>query len=423
MIDSQVAAARTIDQVLRGRSLSALLEEADRRRSPRDVAERAVYRDICYGALRAYGMLDGILARALARPIQDRPVHALLVAALYQLRETAAAPWAIVDHAVRSATLLGFPAAGGLVNAVLRRYLRESEALEASAARLESARHSHPQWWIDKVRTQFPDRWTAILAEANRHAPLTLRVNRRRVEADAYASRLMESGLSVAWRDQAAIALERPVPVERLPGFSEGCVSVQDASAQLAAPLLGAAAGMRVLDACAAPGGKTAHLLELADIDLTAVDVDAARLGRVRANLARLGLHCEVIAGDVGRPADWWDGRPFDRVLVDAPCSASGIARRHPDIKWLRRGDDLDGLARAQAAVLEGAWQVLASGGTLLYATCSLFAEENRNVVTRFLQAHPDATEHAIVAACLENGQVIPDRFHDGFFYALIAKC
>jgi 16S rRNA (cytosine967-C5)-methyltransferase len=253
-----------------------------------------------------------------------------------------------------------------------------------------------------------------------------LRVNRRRQTVDGYLERLAASAIAAQRIDGTAVRLMVPLPVERVPGFSDGEVSVQDAAAQRAAPLLAADDGMRVLDACAAPGGKTAHILELADVDLVALDVDATRLERVRANLARLKLTARVVCGDGCEPSNWWDGRPFDRILADVPCTASGVVRRHPDIKWLRRAGDIAQFAARQQRMLEALWRLLASGGKLLYATCSVFHEENQAQVARFLERHRDAEHLTLPGADLylqqAAGQLIPDEQHDGFFYALLAK-
>lgn len=416
LADTLAAAARTVAAVLSGRSLDDALAGEERAAAGR----RPAVRDIAYGALRDYGAPDAIVAALARRRSPDRLVRALLLCALRELRRGRRASHVIVDQAVAACARLAVPGAGGFVNACLRNYLRRREELEADAARSEPGRYGYPQWWIDRVRSAYPERWRSVLEAGNARPPLTLRVNRRRATVEAYLDRLAEAGIAARRTGAYGVRLAAPRPVDALPGFGEGLVSVQDANAQLAAPLLGVRDGMRVLDACAAPGGKTAHLLELADLDLLAIDRDAERCGRIEANLGRLGLAGEVRRADASAPSEWWDGRPFDRVLLDAPCSASGVVRRHPDIKWLRRTSDLAGFARTQAALLESLWRVLAPGGTLLYATCSVFPEENDAVVSAFAARAPAARRRAPPGCA--NAQLLPDDEGDGFSYALLDK-
>jgi 16S rRNA (cytosine967-C5)-methyltransferase len=416
LADTLAAAARTVAAVLAGRSLDDALADDERAAA----ARRPAVRDIAYGALRDYGAPDAIVAALAERRPPDRLVRALLLCALRELRRGRRTPHAVVDQAVAACARIAKPAAAGFVNACLRNYLRGREHLEADAARSEPGRHGYPQWWIDRVRSAYPERWRSVLEAGNLRPPMTLRVNRRRTTVEAYLERLAEAGIAARRIGACGVRLAAPRPVDALPGFGDGLVSVQDANAQLAAPLLGVRDGMRVLDACAAPGGKTAHLLELADLDLLAIDRDAERCGRIETNLGRLGLAAEVRCADAGAPPEWWDGRPFDRVLLDAPCSASGVVRRHPDIKWLRRTSDLTGFARTQGALLESLWRVLAPGGTLLYATCSVFPEENDAVVSAFAARAPAARRRA--APGYANGQLLPDDEGDGFFYVLLDK-
>jgi 16S rRNA (cytosine967-C5)-methyltransferase len=326
-----------------------------------------------------------------------------------------------VDHAVQAAGRLGQPAARGLVNAVLRNFLRRQRDLGREAWTSPEVRYGFPGWWVQKVREQYPERWESVLASQNHHPPLTVRVNCRRMTVERYMERLREAGIEARHLEESAIRMD-PRSVGEIPGFAEGEVSVQDAGAQWAARLLGPVDGQRVLDACAAPGGKTGHLLELADVEVVALDRDEARLERVRENLARLGSTATVACGDAGDPGSWWDGRPFQRVLVDAPCSASGVARRHPDIRWNRRPTDLAKFAAQQAALLDGVWQVLESSGKLLYATCSVFREENESTVESFLARTADARIVQFLPGAPVGGRVIPDDDRDGFFYALLEK-
>lgn len=425
MQDAQRLASTAVSRVLSGRNLDSVLATLWREQSTLSAQQRALVQELSFGALRFHGYLDAVLGLLIEKPLRDEKLASLIRIALYQLDFTRAGAHAVVDQAVLACVRLGHPAAKGLVNAVLRGYLRRAAELRARARRSEVARYSYPRWWIDKLRQQYPQRYAAILEAGNRHPPMTLRVNRRRGTVMAYLALLRERNISAEALGEHAIMLERPRPVGELPGFAEGVVSVQDAAAQRAAPLLRLADGQRVLDACAAPGGKAAHILELADVALTAVDRDAVRLERVRANLDRLGLNANVVHGDALEPQRWWDGRAFERILADVPCSASGVVRRHPDIKWLRRPGDIGGFAETQARMLTALWRLLGSGGKLLYATCSVFHEENHIQVERFLDRHRDARrlplpgddttqEHA--------GQILPDDRHDGFFYALLQK-
>jgi 16S rRNA (cytosine967-C5)-methyltransferase len=430
MVEIQRLASAAVGEVLAGHSLTAALAAIWRRHPRLAAQERGALQDLAYGTLRFLGRLDALLEELLDRPLRDARLKPLLLTALYQLEHTRAAPHAVVDHAVRCCERLGLGSAKGLTNAVLRNFLRKRAALNARAQRSDVGRYSHPQWWVDRLRAQYPSRFEAVLEAGNSRPPLTLRVNRRRLTRDDYLHMLAEYGFHGAAVGAAAVMLDAPVPAARIPGLAEGLVSVQDAGAQLAAPLLDLADGQRVLDACAAPGGKSAHLLELAELALTALDADADRLAPVHDNLARLGLQAKIERGDAGEPAAWWDGRPFDRILADVPCTASGVARRHPDIKWLRRAADVEQCAREQRRLLDALWQLLGRDGKLLYATCSVFHEENHLQVEHFVKRHQDAervTSPLFLPATdddpqLPAGQLLPDRQHDGFFYALLRK-
>ena len=426
MVEIQKLAVTVVGRVLAGCSLDAELGTAWRLHTQLAARERAAIQDLAYGTLRFLGQLEALLEALLDQPLSDARLRTLLLVALYQLEHTRAAQHAIVDHAVHSCVALGLPAAKGLVNAVLRNFLRNRAGLASRMQRSEVARYSHPQWWIDRLRAQYPAHYAAALEADNLHPPLALRVNRRRTNPDDYLALLARHCIAAQLAGADAVLLDAPVPVERIPGFGEGLVSVQDAAAQLAAPLLDVHDGMRVLDACAAPGGKTAHLLERADVSLTALDNDAARLERVRGNLVRLGLAANIVCGDACEPSGWWDGHLFERILLDAPCSASGVARRHPDIKWLRRASDIAQFVQLQRRMLEALWQLLARGGKLLYATCSVFHEENREQIAQFLEHHGNATRLTLPAVDnnpqLPAGQLLPDERHDGFFYALLQK-
>ena len=398
-----------------------MLEEAFGSRRELVPAQRAAVRDICHQSLRALGLLEAQLSALLVTPLKHPGLRFLLLVGLAQLQFTKAKPYAVVDHAVKAVDPLGVPAARGLVNAVLRNFLRRREALTPLTWEAPEVRHGYPAWWIQKLREQYPDQWETAVASTNIHPPMTLRVNRRRSTVPDILDLLRQAGIDAKHLGDAAIRID-PRPVAEVPGFAEGLVTVQDAGAQLAGSLMDVRDGQRVLDACAAPGGKTTHLLELAHVDLTALDVDARRLGRVRSNLDRLGLSANLVVGDASRPGDWWDGRPFQRVLLDAPCSASGVTRRHPDIRWNRRPADLLRFSQQQVAFLENVWQVLDGGGKLVYATCSVFREENDSVVETFLSRRPDASLETPAPGQPAGGQLLPDDERDGFYYALLRK-
>ena len=382
-------------------------------------ASRAAVMDLGYGTVRFLARYRWLLARLLSRADTDPRIVGVMLAALHALASGRREEHTVVDQAVDAVAGIRRGSAKGLVNAVLRAYLRGREALDAEASGDEVCRYCYPAWWIARLKRAYPEVWREVLDAGNEHPPMTLRVNRRHATAGEYLAKLEAAGLPARAIGGAAIMLDKPVQVERLPGFFEGRVSVQDLGAQFASPMLDARDGMRVLDACAAPGGKTGHLLELADLDLTAVDADESRLTRVRQNLSRLGLSAKLIGGDCGDPqflSRWQDG--FDRILLDAPCSASGVVRRHPDAKWLRRESDLGQFAAAQTRILAALWQLLGRDGKLLYATCSVFPEENAERITAFLDTHRDAR----LIRQSNDGQLLPNRDHDGFYYALLGK-
>jgi 16S rRNA (cytosine967-C5)-methyltransferase len=409
---SAALAADVVSKVLQGRTLTQALEKISL--TP---TRRGAVLDMAYGALRYKGTLEAVLSQLLKKPLDDTYTHALLLATLYQLAYTQEAPYAVVDNAVKSAPRH----LKGLVNAVLRNFTRQREALLAAARHSQAGRSNFPDWWVDKLKQAYPAQYEGILSASQLHPPMTLRVNRRKTGVEAYQAELQASGQGCRQSGESALTLDKPVAVDKLPGFRDGRVSVQDAGAQWAARLLDVQDGMRVLDACAAPGGKTGHILERANAAVLALDADAQRLARVQQNLDRLGLAAELRTGDAARPQDWWNGRPFDRILADVPCSASGVVRRNPDIKWLRRPQDIAKFARQQAAILDALWQTLAPGGKLLYATCSIFPEENAQQIESFLARHADATLLALPPE-LDDGQLLPDDNHDGFYYALLQR-
>ncbi len=382
---------------------------------------RGAAQDIAYRCMRRRGTASAIIELVTPRPPEPPLLGALLQCAISLVLDPQRPyePYTVVSQAVDAAAASPRMAhAKGMVNAVLRRVLREEQALTQQVLTKPAARYNYPQWWIEGMQRAWPGQWESILAAGDAAPPLTLRVNCRKTDVPGYLDMLAAHGMQGLALGPLAVRVMQPVPVARLPGFAAGLVSVQDAAAQMAAPLLDLHDGQRVLDACAAPGGKTGHMLELATIDLTAVDVDPLRLGRVRDNLARLGLQAALIQGDASS-ADWWDGKPFDRILADVPCTASGIVRRHPDIRWLRRPEDARRLARQSAALLDNLWRLLAPGGKLLLVSCSLWPEESA------LQAQAFAARTGAIA--LEApGQLLPEanlqQDHDGLFYALFQK-
>lgn len=422
----QCLATGIVSRVLSGRSLDAELAATWRNETTLEAQERGAVQDLAYGVLRHRGYLDNVISQLLQQPLTDAMVRHLLQVALYQLGHTKARSYTIVDHAVPACAKLGFPRAQGLVNAILRNFLRRRAELDVVATATDEGRYSYPAWWISKLSAGYPGEYRRVLEAGNTKPPLTLRVNRRRITRQEYLDLLAKESIAARTVGQSGVIIDKPRPVAQIPGFSAGLVSVQDAGAQLAAELLDVNDGMRVLDACAAPGGKTAHLLELADVDLTAVDINADRLQRVTDNLTRLSLHARLLQADAEKPEQWRDLGLFDRILADVPCTASGVVRRHPDIKWLRQPGDIPALASRQLRILDTLWQLLGRGGKLLYATCSVFTEENNRQVEQFVACHPDARQQALppLADGINHidGQLLPDAAHDGFYYAILEK-
>jgi 16S rRNA (cytosine967-C5)-methyltransferase len=419
LAEALLGAAQLISAVFGGRNFDVALAA-----SPLAGVTRAAAMDLGYTALRAFGRGDFLLGLLLAKPLKDRTARGLLLVALARLEARPEEAHTTVDQAVTAAAQLARGQFKGLVNGVLRSFLRRREELLALADADPVARWQHPAWWIARLQQDHPAQWESILAAGNSHPPLCLRVNVRRVASADFLVRLDAAGIAARALDATAILLDKPVPVERIPGFAEGLCSVQDWGAQTAAGLLDVKDGMRVLDACAAPGGKAAHLLEKAQVDLTALDADAARAARITDNLRRLGLTATVKVGDAREVDTWWDGRPYDRILADVPCSASGVVRRHPDAKWLRRESDIAGFAETQKTIVDALWRTLAPGGKMLYASCSVFGEENARQVEAFIGRHADARRLPIPGTATRDAQLhhLPDAEHDGFYYALLQK-
>lgn len=425
----RLAAARILQKVLAGGSLSRELPQA---LLDCETESQATVQALVYGSLRYFERSEFILQKLLRKPLKkrDRIVSALLRVALFELMEGVTPDYAVVDGAVQSVAEER-PWAKGLVNAVLRRFIRERSALLESASSDVVATAMLPEWLLERIQAVYPQRWQSISISLNQAAPMTLRINLDRISRQDYLQRLLEADIDARPVPglESALELSRPADITTLPGFAAGWVAVQDAAAQQAATLLAAVPGQRILDACAAPGGKTVHLLERAagNLRLTAVESDAGRIPRLQENLQRAGYKAEVKIADAAATDVWWDGWPFDRILLDAPCSATGVIRRHPDIKRHRRAEDIHALVAQQTRLLKALWQTLKPGGRLLYATCSILPEENSGQIEKFLDGHADARELPIEAswglACRYGRQIFPgEQDMDGFYYASLIK-
>jgi 16S rRNA (cytosine967-C5)-methyltransferase len=428
--------AHAVARVLReGVTLDAALKDA---LVASDSKLHPSVRSLSYGAVRGYFRHEAILGKLLSQPVRslDFLVRALLSVALYELEDERTPAYAVVDAAVQTAKATDAVRASGLINAILRRYLRERKTLDAEIASNPATRHAAPIWLADRFRADWPVRWTQLLAASDSHAPMWLRVNSRLATTAEYMDELRKAGIGARaeLRVPQAIVLDTPCDVHDLPGFGAGLVSVQDLGAQCVVFPLGLAANQRVLDACAAPGGKTALIAEReANLQkLLAVDIDPQRLARVRENLSRGGLNAEVVVGDSALPQAWWDGTLFDRILLDAPCSGLGVIRRHPDIRLRKSPSDIDKLPALQGRLLKAAWNLLAPGGRLVYVTCTVTHSENRDVIGAFLGATPNAGIVAVEAWDGWPGLGEPDEFGrqilpgeagaDGFYYAALTK-
>jgi 16S rRNA (cytosine967-C5)-methyltransferase len=423
---SQQIAAMAVSDVLGGRNLTLALPEALSVFPKATPQQKGGAADLSYGTLRFYGEVNAYLTKLLEKPLTNVDIQALLLVAIYQLLHDKADDHTVVNQAVIAAGYAKPRWAKGLVNGVLRNFLRQKEKLSTQINADETALYSYQQWWIEKIKGQYPSDWTSILQVGNAHPPMTLRVNITKSTAKEYVKLLARQNIEATMLGGDAVMLAKPIPVEQVSGFVDGVVSVQDYGAQLAAHLLDLHPNMRVLDACSAPGGKAGHILELENVELTALDNDAKRLERVSSNLDRLHLQASLAIGDAG---SWTVDKPFDRILADVPCTASGIVRRHVDIKWLRREADIVSFTQQQAVILANLWHLLSKGGKLLYVTCSIFAEENQLQIDLFLKCNADATQlpleltdDRIENINIQHGQLIPSITHDGFFYALLQK-
>jgi len=398
-----------------------------------DSRDAAFARSICLGTLRWYQQLEALLSMLMDKPLQrkNREIHFLLLTALFQLSKTDIARHGVVSETVNTVSALKKKWAKGLVNGVLRNYLRQAESLQKELETKPAVKNSHPEWLLSIIKATWPQQWPDIVAENNRQAPMSLRVNLLKTDRDDYLNRLSAAGISATASliSTTGITLDSPCPVDVLPGFNDGLVSVQDIAPQLAADLLDLHPGQTVLDACAAPGGKAAHIMESSsgNVELTALEIDAKRLQRINQNMQRLGHAVTALQGDASTPKEWWQGQKFDRILLDAPCSGSGVIRRHPDIKLLRRDSDINNLAEQQLKLLLALWPLLKEGGKLLYATCSILPQENEDIIHSFLAQEDNAMEQCIdvnYGHSRQHGiQILPGEHQmDGFFYARLQK-
>lgn len=415
MAQIQTLAVEIFELVASGRNLTQVLAETLNKHKDLSKQQRGALQDISFGVQRYLGCLKFYLRHLVPKALPAPEIEALIMIALYLLAYSKNAQHAVVDGAVNAASQMAKGNFKGLVNGVLRNFLRQKDKIQALAQQDETAKYNHPKWWVNYLKEYYPKHWHNILIANQGHPPMTLRVNQRKITTEAYLTLLQEKGMGAKILAESAIKLDVPVSVEMLPHFFEGYVSVQDFGAQYAAQILQPKDGEKILDACAAPGGKTGHLLEMANCQVMALDIDEARLVRVSDNLARLGLQAALKCADATRLDLWFDGNLFDAVLADVPCSASGIVRRHPEIKWSRQAGDAKKLAKQQMVLLDALWSTLKQDGRMLLATCSVFVEENTQQLESFLLRHANA--HLLMQQTL-----LPSERTDGFYYALIQK-
>ncbi len=414
MARAQQLAAYSLGEVLSGRNLSEVLTQLIQQHSELSPADKGALQDLSHGSLRYLGLLQQ-LVRKMTKSFPPNEINNLLIIALYQLNFSRNATHAVVNEAVNNARQINGGRYQKLVNALLRRFLRERETLIITTNKQEEARYNLPAWWLNYLKKHYPQHWHNIATAMQQHPPMTLRVNRRVTDAEQYLNELVKADIPAKILDTHSIMLQQPITVQKLPGFADGLVSVQDYGAQQAIPLLNPQNGERILDACAAPGGKTGHILEWAECEVTALDIDSQRLQRVKDNLQRLQQQAQLHCADAKELHSWYDNNTFDAILADVPCTASGVVKRHPDIKWLRQPQDGQKTALQQQALLDNLWLTLKSGGRMLLATCSIFVEENQQQLARFLTRHSDARERL-------SRVLLPNSRQDGFFYALIDK-
>ena len=422
---SQLIAADCVSEVIKGHNLNQVFERRFDHHQNITPQQKSVAIFLAYGAIRFLGENQFFIQQLINKKITNKKIEALLCVALFQLNHDQSTDFTVVNEAVEAAKFINKSWAGSFVNGVLRNFIRQKEKLQTELKNDEAAFYSYPSWWINLIKENYTKDWESILLNGNKHPPLTLRINERKTNLKQYEEKLKSEAISYRVLGNIALELTQPTAVEKIPGFMDGEVSIQDFGAQLAAKLLDLQDGQICLDACSAPGGKTGHMLEIADIELVSIDHQKDRLYKVKENLERLHLHAHLKCSDLTAVNTWWNEKLFDRILLDAPCSASGVVRRHVDIKWLRRPRDIEMFAKQQEAMLEAMWQLLKKGGKLLYATCSIFHGENQKVIDRFIKEHADAKEVKWSVnseySKYEN-QLIPSENHDGFFYALLEK-
>jgi len=422
---SQLIAADCVSEVIKGHNLNQVFERHFDHHSHITPQQKSIAIFLAYGAIRFLGENQFFIRKLINKKITNKKIEALLCVALFQLNHDQSTEFTVVNEAVKAAKFINKSWAGSFVNGVLRNFIRQKDNLKSELKNDDEAFYSYPLWWIKLIKQEYNKDWESILLNGNKHPPLTLRINVRKINLKQYEEKLKSESIEYRILGDIALELTQPIPVEKIPGFIDGEVSVQDFGAQLAAQLLDLKDGQVCLDACSAPGGKTGHMLEMADIELVSIDQEKDRLHKVKENLERLQLHAHLKCADLTAIKSWWNEKLFDRILLDAPCSASGVVRRHVDIKWLRRSRDIDMFAKQQKIMLQAMWQLLKKGGKLLYATCSIFPDENQRVIDDFIKEHSDAKEVKWSVdskySKYEN-QLIPSENHDGFFYALFEK-
>lgn len=425
MHHSQLIAADCVSEVIKGHNLNHVFDRHFDHHSHITPQQKSIAIFLAYGAIRFLGENQFFIRKLINKKITNKKIEALLCVALFQLNHDQSNDFTIVNEAVEAAKFINKSWAGSFVNGVLRNFIRQKDNLKSELKNDEEAFYSYPLWWIRLIKEAYNKDWESILLNGNKHPPLTLRINVRKINLKQYEEKLKSESIEYRVLGDIALELTQPIPVEKIPGFIEGEVSVQDFGAQLAAKLLDLKDGQVCLDACSAPGGKTGHMLEIADIELVSIDQQKERLYKVKENLERLQLHAHLKCADLLAIKSWWNDKLFDRILLDTPCSASGVVRRHVDIKWLRRPRDIEMFAKQQKIMLQAMWQLLKKGGKLLYATCSIFPDENQRVIDDFIKEHSDAKEVKWSVdskySKYEN-QLIPSENHDGFFYALFEK-
>ena len=425
MQNSQLMSAKVLEKLLNGSNLDKSFDAVFNNSKSKSIdIQESQIKALTYGSVRFLGKSRFIIDQLVKNKIENRTVECLIHIALYQLSQEKFNNFTIVNQAVDAAKKIDFRKSK-FVNAILRNYLRSKDDLHALLNQEQVAKYSYQNWWINKVKIEFKNDWEEILEIGNQHPPLTLRINKRNINIEKYSETLINNGLEHQIISNTGLIIKNPLNINDIPGFLEGNISVQDFGAQIATELLDIKRDQKILDACAAPGGKTCNIVEYANVDVTALEIDEIRAKKIVDNLRRLELNANVIHGELCNDNLWWDGEHFDRILLDVPCSASGIVRRHVDIKWLRQINDLKKFSEMQYLLLKSAWPLLKCGGKLLYVTCSIFSNENRDVIERFKKEFIDVNEIELVypnnIKHIKN-QLIPSENHDGLFYALLEK-